>query len=74
MIIFFKKTCTIIKKALSLCQVYNWLVKGLHSPRLEAFFLFSLSQERFTCRVFNKASFVFKYFYIFLYLEGFFEI
>jgi hypothetical protein len=33
-----KKTCAIDNCVLYLHQVYNWLVKGLHPPRLEAFF------------------------------------
>jgi hypothetical protein len=30
-----------------LCQVYNWLVKSLHSPRLKAFFMPSLLSANF---------------------------
>ena len=37
-----KKVCIINNHVLYLHQVYNWLVKGLHPPRLEAFFFFTV--------------------------------
>jgi hypothetical protein len=40
MLSFLKKVCIIDNHLLYLHQVYNWLVKGLHPPRLEAFFFF----------------------------------